>query len=158
MCTPRVEWSTQGHALHGDAVRLDHAQGHQLGVFFGSVGCKAVVDARDDLLAAGKLELGAAKCLADSSPVLIFHTDRHEDLSKSDTRGDTHRLAVGATHSSLESIGSGAREHLVDSDDVEGMTPDAHVEAILAAHLHEVLVGANTSCFEGFARQLLVFL
>lgn len=47
-------------------------------------------------------------------------------------------------------IGSGTGQHLVDTDDVEGVDTDPHMEGILSGSLCDILVGANTSCFEGF--------
>lgn len=54
-------------------------------------------------------------------------------------------------------ISSSARQHLVDSDDVEGMEPHADVELVLTAILDEVLVTANTSGFQRLGAQLFVF-
>ena len=47
-------------------------------------------------------------------------------------------------------IGTSARQHLVDTEDVEGVDTDPHVEGILSRGLGDILVGANTSGFEGF--------
>lgn len=53
-------------------------------------------------------------------------------------------------------IGSGTRQHLVDTDDVERMRPYTHVEGVLAGGLGDILVGADTGGFESFRRKLLV--
>ena len=47
-------------------------------------------------------------------------------------------------------ISTGARQHLVDTDNVEGVDTDPHVEGILSRGLGDILVGANTSGFKGF--------
>lgn len=53
-------------------------------------------------------------------------------------------------------IGSGTRQHLVDTNNVERVDPHSHVEGLLTGGLNNVLVGANTSGLEGFRRKLLV--
>ena len=126
----------------------------------------------DDLLATGELVTGTTESLLDDGGVLVLGTDRKDDLANVDTGDGTVRLAPGTTHTSLESrervavrrelykrktprernvpIGSGTRQHLVDTEDVEGVDTDPHVEGILSRGLGDILVGANTSCFEGF--------
>lgn len=49
-------------------------------------------------------------------------------------------------------ISAGTWQHFVDSDNVEGMWSHSQVESIFAAGLYEVLVGADTSSFQGFWR------
>lgn len=80
----------------------------------------------------------------------------HEDLANVDTGDSAVGLAPGTTHTGLQSIGTGAGQHLVDADDVEGVSADAEVEAVLAGGLDEVLVGANTGGLEGLGAQLLI--
>lgn len=58
----------------------------------------------------------------------------------------------------LSPISSSARQHLVDSDDVEGMEPHADVELIFTAILDEVLVTADTSGFQRLRTELFVFI
>lgn len=55
-------------------------------------------------------------------------------------------------------ISSGAGQHFVDANNVEGMESHPNVELIFAGVLHHVLVGANTSCLEGLGAQLLVLI
>lgn len=52
---------------------------------------------------------------------------------------------TGAGSSGDSPVGSSARQHLVDADDVEGMQTHADVEAVFAAGLHHVLVGTDPS-------------
>lgn len=42
-------------------------------------------------------------------------------------------------------IGSGTRQHLVDSDDVEGVHSYPHVESVFTTVLDQVLVGTDTA-------------
>lgn len=86
----------------------------------------------------------------------IAGADTQDDLANVDTGDSAVRLAPGTTHTGLQSIGTGARQHLVDSDDVEGVGADAQVETLLAAVLDEVLVGANAGGLEGLGAQLLI--
>lgn len=55
------------------------------------------------------------------------------------------------TRSSHSPIGSSARQHLVDPENVERVDTDPQVEGILAGCLGDILVGANTSGFKGLA-------
>ena len=56
----------------------------------------------------------------------------------------------------MKPIGSGTGQHLVDTDDVEGVGPDPQVERVLSRGLDDVLVAANTGGLEGLRRDLLV--
>ncbi len=86
----------------------------------------------------------------------VTGSDGHENLTDVDTGNKTVGLAESTTHSGLQPIGTSARQHLVDTDDVVGVDTDAEVETFLSGNLDEVLVGANTGGFEGLGRQLLV--
>ena len=66
-------------------------------------------------------------------------------------------FSPSTTHTGLQPIGTSARQHLVDTDDVEWVDTDTHVESILSGSLSNVLVCADTSGFEGFRRKLFVF-
>ena len=88
----------------------------------------------------------------------VTSPDAHENLADVDTGDNAVGLAEGATHTGLQSIGTGARQHLIDADDVEGVGADAQVEALLAGVLDEVLVGADAGGLEGLGAQLLVLI
>ena len=64
-------------------------------------------------------------------------------------------LTEGVPHTGLKSIGTSGRKHLVDSEDVEWVEVDTDVVG-LTHGLHHVTVGADTSSFEGFTRNVLV--
>lgn len=53
-------------------------------------------------------------------------------------------------------ISTGARKHLVDADDVEGVNTDAEMERVLAARLGDVLVSTDTSSLKRLRGDLLV--
>ena len=57
----------------------------------------------------------------------------------------------------LLTIGSCARQHLVDAYDMVWMSANTHMETLLARNLHQVFIRTNTGCFECLGRQLLVF-
>lgn len=109
-----------------------------------------------DLLTSRELELGTTESFDSVGDVLLEGTDGHEDLADVDTGDETIRLTEGSTHTSLETIGSGAGKHLVDTEDVEGVGTDAQVETILTGGLGEVLVSANAGSLESLRRDVLV--
>ena len=86
----------------------------------------------------------------------ISGSDAHENLANVDTGDSAVRLAPSTTHTSLKSIGTSARQHLVDTDDVEGVGSDTEVETLLTGVLDEVLVGANTGGLESLGAQLFI--
>lgn len=167
--------------LHVSTIDLDAASSLLLQVLVAAEGGETPVLGDDDLLATRELVLGAAEGLEGEStvwfelsactsfPILLLcvmhkgseHTgvtgaDAQDDLANVDTGDSAVGLAPGTTHTSLQSIGTGARQHLVDTDDVEGVGADAHVETLLAGVLDEVLVGADTGGLEGLGTQLLI--
>jgi hypothetical protein len=70
----------------------------------------------------------------------VTGTDAHDDLPNVDASDGAVRLAPGTTHASLQSIGTGAGQHLVDADNVVRVSADAEVEAFLSCDLDEVPV------------------
>lgn len=161
-----------GKELNISTIHLDATGGLLLQVLLPAKGGEAPVLGDDDLLPARELVLRATKSLKSDSPVWIAvshyrQTSRcqltrvtsanaHDDLTNVDTGDGTVRLAPSTTHTSLQSIGTGARQHLVDTDDVVRMGTDTEMETFLASQLDEVLVGANASSLEGFRAQLLI--
>ena len=108
----------------------------------------------------------------------VTSADGEENLANVDTGDSSVWLSESTTHSSLESIGSSARQHLVDADDVVWVGTNAEVERFLSGSLDHVpvvillsdlfppwcmyvssfhsLVGANTGSLESFGAQLFV--
>lgn len=160
--------------LDVSTVDLDAASSLALEVVVAAEGSEAPVLGDDDLLATGELVLRSSKSLESEVLVCgelvigrleinprvrltgVASADAEDDLANVDTGDSAVGLAPGTTHTSLQSIGTGARQHLVDADDVEGVGADAQVETLLAAVLDEVLVGANTGGLEGLGAQLLI--
>jgi hypothetical protein len=86
----------------------------------------------------------------------ISRPNRQKNLTYVHTRHETVRFAKGTTHTRLQSIGTGARQHLIDADNMVRVDADTHVEAFLTGDLDEILVGADAGGFEGFGGQLLI--
>lgn len=126
--------------LNVGAVLLEFALLAKLDVFLAADGGEAPVLGDDDLLAAGELVHGAAESLDGGGTVGVTGADGHKDLADVHTGDETLRLTEGTTHTGLETIRSGARKHLVDTDDVEGVHTDAQVETFLTGDLHKVPV------------------
>lgn len=93
---------------------------------------------------------------SEGKRTVVLGADGQEDLANVDTGNGTVGLAEGTTHAGLETIGTSARQHLVDTDDVVGVGADTKVEGFLATSLDHVLVGANTGGLEGLRAQLLI--
>ena len=53
-------------------------------------------------------------------------------------------------------IGTGTRQHLVDTKDVEGMNANSQMERVFARSLCDILVGADAGCLKRLARQLFI--
>ena len=134
---------------------------------------EAPVLADDDLLATGELELLAlysfpdrhvasylvlrpSQSLKGSGAVGVPRSDGQDDLTNVDARNGTVGLTEGTTHTRLQSIGTGTRQHLVDSDDVVRVGADAEMETFLSGDLDKILVGTDTGSLERLRGQLLV--
>lgn len=123
---------------------------HLLVLLAGELG-EPVVLGDSDSLATGELELGAAQGLDAVGKVAVLAAHRQQGLANVDAGHGALGLAEGAAHTRLQTIGAGARQHLVDAENVEGVHTDAHVERVLAAVLGDVLVAANAGGFQSLA-------
>jgi len=151
-----LELAVVAEELNVGTVHQNGTSSLLLQVLVATEGGEAPVLGDDDLLPAGELVLGAAEGLESGSLVGVTSADAHDDLTNVDTGNGAVGLTPGTTHTSLQSIGTGARQHLVDTDDVEGVDADAEMESFLSGNLDEVLVGANTGSLESLGAQLLV--
>jgi len=111
----------------------------------------------DDLLSTGELEFTSSESFNSMGNVLFSKSDGVEDLVDLDSGDLTGGFTEGVSHTSLKSIGTSARKHLVDSDNVPRVNSASEMEAFLTALLDQVLVGSNTSSFHGFGRDLFLF-
>jgi hypothetical protein len=86
----------------------------------------------------------------------VTGSNAHDDLTDVDAGDSSVWLAPSTTHSRLQSISTGARQHLVDTDDMVRVSTDSQVESFLSGELDEVLVGANAGRFKSFRAQLFI--
>jgi hypothetical protein len=112
----------------------------------------------NNLLATGELVLGPAKSLLDVRNGRVRAADGEQGLVNVDTGGETLGLAPSTTHTGLETVSASAGKHLVDTEDVEGVSADTEVESLLAAGLDNVLVARNAGSLESLRRDLLLLL
>ena len=82
----------------------------------------------DDGLSSGEFVFGSSEGFQGVGHVGVFHSDREQNLSDFDSGGLSVGFSEGSSHSGLESIGSGARKHLVDSQHVPRM--DSHLQTL----------------------------
>jgi hypothetical protein len=75
----------------------------------------------------------------------ITGADAHDDLANVDASNGAVGLAPGSAHAGLQTIGTGAGQHLVDADDVIRVGADAEVEAFLSGDLDEIPVQNSVS-------------
>merc|ERR1719460_54871 len=109
-----------------------------------------------DLLAARDLALRAAEGLAGSVALILTGADRQEDLADVHTGARAVGLAEGTTHTGLETICTSARQHLVDTQDVERVRANAEVKGFLTRQTDHALVRRNTRSLESLTGHLLV--
>merc|ERR1719339_700942 len=110
-----------------------------------------------DLLSARELELGPTEGLDNVILVLVSGADGDQDLSDLDAGHGSVCLTEGSSHSSLQPIGASARQHFVDTQNVEGVHTNTDMELVLSGGLDEVLVAADPSGLHGLGGQLLQF-
>jgi hypothetical protein len=151
-----LQGTVVGEELNVGTVGKEVTSGLLLEVLLATERSEAPVLGDDDLLATRELVLGAAESLESGSLVGVTSPDGHDDLANVDTGNSAVGLTPGTTHTSLQSIGTSARQHLVDTDDVIRVDTDAEMEGLLSTDLDEVLVGANTGSLKSLGAQLLV--
>jgi hypothetical protein len=123
----------------------------------------------------GVLVLASPQSLKSDGTGGVTSAHGQKNLANVDTGNGAVRLSPSTTHTGLQTIGTSARQHLVDTDNVEGVgtahlsaspskrtkkapryVPDPQMETILSGKLDEVLVGANTGGLESLRGKLLV--
>ena len=124
--------------LNVGTILLELALVAELDVVLATDGGEAPVLGDDDLLAAGELVHGTAQSLDGGGAVGVTGADGQDDLADVHTGNGTLGLTEGTTHTSLETIGSGAGHHLVVTDDLEVVHSLSLVETFLTGDLDEV--------------------
>jgi hypothetical protein len=151
-----LDLSVWAEELDVSTIDLDGSSVTLLEVLLTTKRGEAPVLGDNDLLATGELVLRSAESLNSGSPVGVLGTERQKDLANVDTGDSSVWLTPSTSHTSLQSIGTSARQHFVDTGDVEWMGTDSHVETVLSSNLDHVLVGANTGGFESLRRELFI--
>ena len=107
-------------------------------VFVSSQRCEAPVLADNDLLATREFVHRSSKCFDGSSTVGVSSSNGEEDLANVYASYCAIRLAPCTTHPRLQSIGTCAGQHLVDSDNVIWVSSYSEVESFLASNFDEI--------------------
>ena len=129
----------------------------QLDIFITSQRCEPPILADNDLLAAGELVHRSSEGFNGSGSVGVSSSYGEEDLTNVDTGDCAVWLTPSTTHSSLQSIGTGAGQHLVDSDNMVGVCSNSEMETFLASHLDKIPV-AVSFCIHNLCRILTYLL
>ena len=95
--------------------------------------------------------VNSCRCQDGASHAHVYSWNRIPSGTQAVNRGQ-HLKKL--TNTSLP-ISSSTRQHFVDAHNVEWVQAYPHVEGVLAAVLHHVLVGADAASFQGLSRQLL---
>jgi len=149
-----VEWTGSGTALDVDTVNEETALGLVLLVLTDSEAGESHLVGNADVLATRELVLGTTASLNAMAEQSWLGANGQNDLTNLDASGKTVWLTPGTTHTGLETISTGARKHLVNTQNVVWVSAHAKVEGILTALGGHVLVHNNTGSFESLRREL----
>ena len=147
-----------GHVQSDVTSGLELAILSHLSVLLASVLGETPLLGHHNLLATRELHSSTTESLHDNLLLIVLSTDGNQRLTNSHTSDQTVGLSVSVTHTSLQSIGTGAGKHLVDTGDVEGVSTHSHVESVLTSVLDEVLVGSNTASLQSLRGNLLTLI
>lgn len=124
--------------LHVGTINLNTTFLTKTNVFLAMQGSETPVLGDNNLLATGELVHGTTESLDGNFAIGVAGSHGQEDLANVDSGNGTVGLAEGTTHTGLETIGTCARQHLVDTDNVERMGANTKVETFLSSGFHEV--------------------
>jgi hypothetical protein len=141
--------------LDGDSIMKDATCPATLNELILGDGCEAPHLGSIDLLATSNLVLGTTKRLQSVLADILTAADGAKNLADVHTSNCAVRFTEGATHSSLETIGTSTRKHFVDAQHMERMDADANVECILPCSFGHVLIAGNTASFKSLGGDLL---
>lgn len=133
-----LDWALVSQELDVSTIDLDTSLLSETDVLLSSKRGEAPVLGDDDLLATRELVHGTAEGLDGGGAVSITGADGKENLADVDTGDGAVGFTEGTTHTGLQSIGTSARQHLVDTDDMEWMGTDTQVETFLSGNLDKV--------------------
>jgi hypothetical protein len=109
----------------------------------------------------------------------ITSANRYKNLANVHTSNSSVWFSPSTTHTSLKPIRSSARQHLVDTDDVEWVCtilfifirsnsprkcpyncnpiiPNSHVEGVLSSNLYQVFIGTDTSSLKSLGTAISI--
>ena len=153
-----LQLTVVGHVQSDVTSGLELAILSHLSVLLASVLGETPLLGHHNLLATRELHSSTTESLHDNLLLIVLSTDGNQRLTNSHTSDQTVGLSVSVTHTSLQSIGTGAGKHLVDTGDVEGVSTHSHVESVLTSVLDEVLVGSNTASLQSLRGNLLTLI
>jgi len=152
-----VQWTLLSSVLDVDTVRVDLLVSQQLfEVVVVNLG-ESPLSGDNDELSTWELVLGSSQSFLSSLQVTRLSSDGHQNLTNLDTSTGSLWLTESTSHTSLKSISTSARQHLVDTQDVERMSSDSQMESVLTSIVDHVLVACNTSSFKSFGGNLFLF-
>ncbi|KAM1168021.1 hypothetical protein ACFX13_030641 [Malus domestica] len=88
--------------------------------------------------------------------VAFLTTNKEQHLPNINPSARPERLLESSAHNCLKPIGSGARKHLVDSKDMEGVNPNPQVERIFSGEIGHALVAADSRRLKSLARNVFL--
>jgi len=137
-------------------VRDQAAHGFVAVVLFLGEASKTEVVGHVNFLATREFELGATARLDGTVHLVLLAAHGHQDLTDVNTSHLTVGTAESATHTSLKSIRTSARKHLVHAQHVVRLRADLDVEVVTTDVVEHVLVARDTGSFQRFGGNLLV--
>ena len=114
-----------GQELNESTVVLDFTSFSLLQVFWSVQVGETPLLRQNNLLLTWELVSGSSQTFNDNILVAVLGSDREDNLTNVDTSGQTVWLTPSTSHTLLQSIRTGTRQHLVDSQDMERMDSDS---------------------------------
>lgn len=151
-----AETAVLAHVTDGSAVGDDLAGLLLLLELLGSEAGEPVLGGDEDPLLPGEFHLGATEGLEHVGAVAHLGADAEDDLADVHTGHHPSGLTERTTHTGLQTIRTGARKHLVDTENVEGVDAHTEMETVLPGELAQVLVGADTGSLKSLRAVVLL--
>lgn len=111
---------------------------------------------KGNLLSSGELHGGLPEGLHGAPYVGGLQSDGDEWLADLDPAHFAVGLAPSLSHTLLESIGTSAGKHLVDSDHMPRVDSDSEMVVVLTDSDHHMLVASNTGGLQSLGTDLLL--
>jgi len=111
----------------------------------------------NDSLFTREFVFSSSQCFHSMWNILLGATYRIQWLSNINSGAFFHWLTISLSHTSLESIGTSAGQHFVDTDNVPRMNSASHVEGVFTSFFGHIFVSSNTGSFQSTGRNLFFF-